>query len=234
MAPRAKARRATKTTKATRTSARTPARSSAPKAAMKASTSKGAMKASSKEMPKAAAKAPSKSVSKHPRLEIGPKEQFLNAFSREHQTTKRVLQAYPRDKHDLRPHSKSKTAAELAWTFNAESLLAEKALTEGLDWSKPPAPSAPPPKSLDAIIEAFEAGHARVADLVEDMSDDELMETVRFPVAPKTLGDVPKIDFLWMLLSDQIHHRGQFSVYLRMAEAKVPSIYGPSADEPWM
>ena len=226
MAPRAKARRATKTTKATRTGARTPARSSAPKSAMKASS-----KATAKAAPKAAA---SKSVSKHPRLQIGPKEQFLNALTREHQTTKRVLQAYPRDKHDLRPHTKSKTAAELAWTFNAESLLAEKALTEGLDWSKPPAPSAPLPKSLDAIIEAFEAGHARVADLVEDMSDDELMETVRFPVAPKTLGDVPKIDFLWMLLSDQIHHRGQFSVYLRLAEAKVPSIYGPTADEPWM
>ncbi len=40
--------------------------------------------------------------------------------------------------------------------------------------------------------------------------------------------------FLWMLLCDQIHHRGQFSIYLRMAGGKVPSIYGPTADEPWM
>jgi uncharacterized damage-inducible protein DinB len=44
---------------------------------------------------------------------------------------------------------------------------------------------------------------------------------------------VPKIDFLWFLLCDQIHHRGQLSVYLRMAGGKVPSIYGPSGDEPW-
>jgi uncharacterized damage-inducible protein DinB len=36
------------------------------------------------------------------------------------------------------------------------------------------------------------------------------------------------------MLCDQIHHRGQFSVYLRMADGKVPSIYGPSLDEPWM
>ena len=48
------------------------------------------------------------------------------------------------------------------------------------------------------------------------------------------MADVPKMQFLWMLLSDQIHHRGQLSVYLRMADAKVPSIYGPSLDEPWM
>ncbi|MBI1806965.1 MAG: hypothetical protein HYR76_07940, partial [Ignavibacteria bacterium] len=31
-----------------------------------------------------------------------------------------------------------------------------------------------------------------------------------------------------------VHHRGQLSVYLRIVDAKVPSIYGPSADEPWM
>jgi uncharacterized damage-inducible protein DinB len=35
------------------------------------------------------------------------------------------------------------------------------------------------------------------------------------------------------MLHDQIHHRGQFSVYLRMVGGKVPSIYGPSGDEPW-
>jgi len=35
------------------------------------------------------------------------------------------------------------------------------------------------------------------------------------------------------MLDDQIHHRGQLSVYVRMAGGKVPSIYGPSADEPW-
>jgi uncharacterized damage-inducible protein DinB len=37
-----------------------------------------------------------------------------------------------------------------------------------------------------------------------------------------------------MMLMDSVHHRGQFSVYLRMADGKVPSIYGPTADEPWM
>jgi uncharacterized damage-inducible protein DinB len=57
---------------------------------------------------------------------------------------------------------------------------------------------------------------------------------VSFLVAPKTLGNIPKLTFLWFILNDEIHHRGQFSVYLRIAGARVPSIYGPSADEPWM
>jgi len=55
-----------------------------------------------------------------------------------------------------------------------------------------------------------------------------------FMVAPKQKGEVPLADFVEFMLGDQIHHRGQLSVYLRMAGGKVPSIYGPSADEPWM
>ena len=57
--------------------------------------------------------------------------------------------------------------------------------------------------------------------------------TLQFPVGPGKMGDWKRSDFMWFLLSDHIHHRGQFSVYLRMAGGKVPAIYGPSADEPW-
>jgi uncharacterized damage-inducible protein DinB len=42
-----------------------------------------------------------------------------------------------------------------------------------------------------------------------------------------------RADVLWMFAMDQVHHRGQFSVYSRIAGASVPSIYGPSGDEPW-
>jgi uncharacterized damage-inducible protein DinB len=131
-----------------------------------------------------------------------------------------------------RSSEKSKTARELAWLFVMEQGLAERALTTGFDWSQPKAPPEPP-EELDAIIDAFEEAHRRVAALVRGASDDELRGTVQFFVAPKTLGDIPKQQFLWFLLHDQIHHRGQFSVYLRIAGARVPSIYGPTADEPW-
>ena len=69
----------------------------------------------------------------------------------------------------------------------------------------------------------------------------ELRSVTRLPITStfspslicKKLGDWRRIDILWFLLHDQIHHRGQFSVYLRMAGGQVPSIYGPSGDEPW-
>lgn len=161
-----------------------------------------------------------------------PKRSFLDAAHREHETTKKILRAYPKDKLDIRPHHKSKNARELAHTFVMEQVMTEKVLNGTLDMSNPQRP--PVPESLDAIIRDYEVAHKRIVDMVEKMDDDELHETVKFFVAPKTMGDVPKLDFLWMLLHDQIHHRGQFSVYLRMADAKVPSIYGPTADEPWM
>jgi uncharacterized damage-inducible protein DinB len=43
---------------------------------------------------------------------------------------------------------------------------------------------------------------------------------------------IPLVQACWFELFDHIHHRGQFSVYLRLAGARVPSIYGPTADEP--
>ncbi len=161
-----------------------------------------------------------------------PKQQFLDTFEREHQTTMRVLRAYPKDKLDLKPHAMCKTAKELAFMFAAEPAMMERALTTGLDFSKPPQ-FPPVPESYDAILAAVEDGHQRVVRLVNDMPDEELHDTLKFFVAPKTVGDVEKNQFLWMLLHDQIHHRGQFSIYLRMAGGKVPSIYGPTADEPW-
>jgi uncharacterized damage-inducible protein DinB len=160
------------------------------------------------------------------------RQQFLDSHARETQTTLRVLRAYPRDKVDLRPHPKSKTARELAWMFVVEQMLTEKALTTGLDWSQ--APSLPPvPGSFDEIIDTFQNRQQRVADLVRNLPDDKFSGTVQFYTGPKVLGDVPMMQFLWMIQSDQIHHRGQFSIYLRMADGKVPSIYGPTADEPW-
>ena len=69
---------------------------------------------------------------------------------------------------------------------------------------------------------------------VSKLSDDQLNKTIQFPIGPGKMGDFRVAEVLWMTVQDQIHHRGQFSVYLRLAGAKVPSIYGPTADETWM
>ncbi|MFN2387022.1 MAG: DinB family protein [Thermoanaerobaculia bacterium] len=163
----------------------------------------------------------------------GPKKQFLEALEREHQRTMRVLRAYPEDKANLRPHERSGTARELAWIFVLGQNLMTKALTTGFDWSNPSGGPPAAPATMKEIVDAAEEAHRRLVETLQGMDESRLDETVQFFVGPKTLGEYTKLGFLEMILFDHVHHRGQLSVYLRMAGAKVPSIYGPSADEPW-
>jgi uncharacterized damage-inducible protein DinB len=161
------------------------------------------------------------------------KEQFLDVYDREHEKTMRVLRNYPTDQLDLRPHEKLRTAKELAWVFALESYLAEgiwndELAKRGLS-GKPPQP----PETWDEVVEAIHTWNRRFRDVVAAADDDTLNGQVTFMVGPKQTGQKPRIDWLWFLIHDQIHHRGQFSIYLRMAGGKVPAIYGPSGDEQW-
>lgn len=163
-----------------------------------------------------------------------PKEQFLSAYEKEHETTMRVLDAYPADKLDLKPHERLKSARELAWVFVLERMLGTMVFHNHFADAPPSGEPPPAPESWSELRAALEKAHADFGDLIRSASDEELQEKVRFFVGPKQMGDVGRLEFCWFLLCDEIHHRGQFSVYLRMADGKVPSIYGPSADEPWM
>ncbi|HEX5581192.1 MAG TPA: DinB family protein [Gemmatimonadaceae bacterium] len=158
---------------------------------------------------------------------------FADTYERESAITARVLRAYPEDKLDFRPHEMSKSARELAWLFVMEQGMLETALTKGFDWSKPMPRAPEPPATMREIADALEGGQRRVVELVRDTPEDRLPESVSFFTAPRQLGNIPTRNFLWFMLHDQIHHRGQFSIYLRMAGGRVPSIYGPTADEPW-
>jgi uncharacterized damage-inducible protein DinB len=162
---------------------------------------------------------------------VSEKEQFLKTWDREFQTTMKVLKAYPQDKGEFKPHERSRSARELAWNFVLENGFADHALNGKLDFSRRP---PEPPARFQDILPALEKAHRELADQVKGIPEGDLRKTVKFPVAPKTMADLPRMDVLWAILMDSIHHRGQFSVYLRMAGGKVPSIYGPSADEPWM
>jgi uncharacterized damage-inducible protein DinB len=161
---------------------------------------------------------------------ISEKEQFLMTWDRECATTIKLLKAYPLDRQDYRPNEKIKTAKELAWLFTSEAKVAMPgAIVGNIDFSK----MEKPPETMKEAVEEFEKLSKEVNHQVKKTADDELNKTMKFYVAPKTMGDVRRMDMLWMFLMDQIHHRGQFSIYLRLVGAKVPSIYGPSADEPW-
>jgi len=163
---------------------------------------------------------------------MSEREQYLKTLEHEAATTLKVLRAFPAAKSDLKPHAKARSAKDLAWTFVFEGYGG----TQGVDGELPFPPKGMPakaPEHWDAVVAECEKAFKTLADKVRKTGDAELNKTVKFFVAPKKMGDIRRMDFLWFLLMDMVHHRGQFSVYLRMADGKVPSIYGPTADEPW-
>jgi uncharacterized damage-inducible protein DinB len=162
-----------------------------------------------------------------------PKQQFLDAYEREYATTMRVLRAYPASAGDLRPHPKCRTAREIAWTFVLERGLGTRVLNNAYATQRPAGTPPAPPATWDGIVAAFEKAHADYGAVVRAFSDAELTEKVKFFTGPKQMGEWSRLGFAWFLLHDEIHHRGQLSVYLKAAGGKVPSIYGPSGDEPW-
>ncbi|HEX5726030.1 MAG TPA: DinB family protein [Longimicrobiaceae bacterium] len=160
----------------------------------------------------------------------GARRQLAAAWERECAITLKLLRAYPADQSELQPHPRAKHARDLAWIFALEMALAKMTAHGRLDLSGG-FPSAP--DSFDEVVSRFESGQRELVEAIRGSTDEELAGTVRFYTGPQQMGDIPVVEFLWFLLHDHIHHRGQLSVYLRMAGGKVPSIYGPSADEPW-
>jgi uncharacterized damage-inducible protein DinB len=159
------------------------------------------------------------------------KQQFLMAFENEHRTTLKVIRALPSDQGHFQPHPRSQTAKNLIWTFTIEQGIAVNALKGTL--TMPPV-FPPAPASLEEAVSAFEKAAADTIATAKRAPEDRFHRTSPFFSGPGKVSDFRNIDLLWFMLSDQIHHRGQLSVYVRMAGGKVPSIYGPSADEPWM
>jgi len=139
----------------------------------------------------------------------------------------RVLQALPKERLDYRPHERSPTAAQIAWTLASElRACCDLAATGRVDWNPPP------PPGLEEAVADFECHHARLDALVAGLDDVGWRRSGQFVVGTRVAMEQPVGDLLWLFLFDGIHHRGQLSTYIRPMGGRVPSIYGPSGDEP--
>lgn len=183
-----------------------------------------------KKPAKKAARSAAKKAVKTPAPAHDPREQFLDSFNREHGVTAKVLRSLPAGQSGFKPHERSTSAHGLAWNFVMEQRLMLKALNNEPFFG---GSQEKPPEDINAIYDVFEREAKTVVAKVQSTSPAQLAEAVQFPSGPGTMGTWTKAQFLWYMLMDQIHHRGQLSVYVRMAGGRVPSIYGPSADEPW-
>ena len=141
----------------------------------------------------------------------------------------RVLNALPHEKWDYSPHEKSQTASKIIWTLIGEANACSELIDKGeFTFGQPPA--LPPPH----MMEAFEKAWETLLHKVEKMDDATWDKKGRFMLQGQVRMEQPIGAFLWLFLFDAIHHRGQLSTYIRPMGGKVPSIYGPSGDDPMM
>jgi hypothetical protein len=145
-------------------------------------------------------------------------------IKKETATTLKVMRAFPESKLLFAPHERSRNARQVMATFVFEMYLIEfYILREKIDRS---VFQTYAPSDLQTLISDFEKESSRVASMIEKMPKLEMNKPVEF-AGKKMTAD----EFMFMMLCDQIHHRGQLTVYTRLAGGKVPSIYGPSADD---
>jgi uncharacterized damage-inducible protein DinB len=159
------------------------------------------------------------------------RELFIQTVTSEIPTFERVIKAIPAGNRDWRPDPKSKTAIELAATIAAEAESFPEFLTkEAYDFGNMQKPLAKEPDEIavlttQALTKAKEAANA--------VTDEKWADEIKTLMNGKETGwNGPRGGMVFTLFLDLIHHRGQLSTYLRAMGGKVPSIYGPSADDP--
>jgi uncharacterized damage-inducible protein DinB len=156
---------------------------------------------------------------------------LLPEFDHEMATTRKTLERLPEDKFGWAPHDKSMPAGRLA------SHLAEMptwatvgVLQDSLDMASGYKPFSA--GSRAQLLEAFDKNTAQARAAIAGASDETLMKNWSLKNGEQTLMTLPKVAVLrTFVMNHIIHHRGQLSVYLRLLNVPVPSIYGPSADE---
>jgi len=157
------------------------------------------------------------------------KDALVAHFSREYETTLRLLKAFPAEKSELKPSEKSKTARELAWMLVLNQMVVVPTIAGDLK----PGAFPPVPQTWAEIIPAIERAHILSTAKLESVSEEQLNNSLKMPSGPNKVDDKRIADALWFFFYDSIHHSGQFSVYARVAGANLQSIYGPTADEQW-
>lgn len=163
-------------------------------------------------------------------------ESLLPEFDQEMKTTRALLERVPEDRADWRPHDKSSPLGKLA--LHIASLPGLGALmlrTSDLDpMSETMRTLAPPPFTRTAdLLAHFDRVTATAREAISKASDQQLTEIWTFHRGEKVLFKAPRAA-AWrtFVMNHHIHHRGQLTVYLRLNDVALPSVYGPTADLP--
>lgn len=163
------------------------------------------------------------------------KQMFLGQLEREAAAARKAIERVPEGRNDWKPHQKSMPLGYLAALVATMPGWAQFMIErDELDLSDPSSEGfkTKPCESRDALLKKFEEGLARSRKALGNTTEEHLLKPWRFAMGGRVLSEVPRYQAISeSLFCHLAHHRGQLTVYLRLTDAKVPALYGPSADE---
>jgi uncharacterized damage-inducible protein DinB len=159
---------------------------------------------------------------------------FRSELEREAARSRRVLEQAPDGQYDWKPHEKSMIFGYLADLVAVmPAWIAMQVTANDLDVAPAQGPGMKPEpnKTSAALVRALDKAVADARAALEGTTDEHLMTPWQLKARGTVVAEAPRHEMIRDTINHWAHHRGQMTVYLRLLGAKVPSVYGPSADD---
>jgi uncharacterized damage-inducible protein DinB len=159
---------------------------------------------------------------------------FLQQLERETTANRKVLERVPQGKNSWKPHERSMEMgylAALVGTMPRWILMMIESEELNLDKPESQRFRARAQNSTAELLRLADESKADAEKALRSTNEGHLAKPWRLVLGGKTVSEAPRSQQIADVFTHMTHHRGQLTVYLRLNEAKVPAIYGPSADE---
>ena len=154
---------------------------------------------------------------------------LLAELAEEMKTTRRCIERVPSEKGDWKPHPKSFSLAHLTQLVSSMPGWITKIMQgRNIDLSEGPGYSN---QKTESLLQQFDKHVAEARAAITAAKEEDYAKPWELTMGGKVLMSLPRGVVVRQTVNHLVHHRGQLTVYLRMLDVPVPSIYGPSADE---
>jgi len=158
-------------------------------------------------------------------------QSMIPEFDQEMATTRRVLERIPSDKGTWKPHEKSFSIGHLAQLVaRMPGWITLTVKQPKLDLSQAAPYSY---ETTDTLLAEFDRLVREGREALASVTDEQMAKPWSLTMGDKTLMTLPTGVVVRQNINHLVHHRGQLTVYLRLLDIPVPSVYGPTADERW-